>query len=521
MGELKPTDRKRLYITPFSAALLERFVPPSLAPSASNISAHTIETFPERAFGYVELPLVEAEKLKKKLNGMTLKGAKVHIEDAKPEKKRKAEVAETEEERKVKKKARKEEKKKREEGVLAGHELEEGRRVKRGWTGEGSEKKRDKKSKKVKSANDAMDGRKARLRTSVPPNKAPVGVKADGTGQVNKVKKEKKEKAEKGGKRNIIVVQEFARSQKPDITEELSVEGTAAVRYEDSRGWVDEDGKVVKAAFTSTRLKRGSLPNAVAMQTDSTSRLEGSADVAESDSDEAISSVVSSDPPTENEAADEAETEPKHELDERMSAQLDLGPVSNGQSTASDQTPVRDVPTLATEVHPLEALFKRPPPEPESASKPKPSPIDTSFSFFTSAPADDVEEDGAGHPPQTPHTKEDLEWRSMRSAAPTPDTAAIGKRFDFSLAQDEDEDDDEEELEGHTDLTEVQGDVQMSEGPGMMQNGLASDIKEESAFRKWFYDNRGDLNRTWKKRRRDERKQKRQRENKRLGRRIA
>ncbi|KAK0844462.1 hypothetical protein LTS02_015676 [Friedmanniomyces endolithicus] len=398
MGDVEPTDRKRLHITPFSAALLDRFIPQSLAPSASNISFHTVEIFPERAFGYVELPTVDAEKLKKKLNGMTLKGGKVHIEDAKPEKKRKAEVAETEEERKVRKKVRKEEKRKREEGVLAGHELEEGRRVKRGWTSEGSEKKRDRKSKKVKGA-DGVDGRKARLRTSVPPNKASAEVKTDSTGQMKKVKKEKKEKAEKSGKRNIIVVQEFAQSQKPDIAEEGSAGKTAAVQYEDSIGWVDENGKVVEALSTSTRPKRHSLPDPIPTQTNSSSKIEDSVDVDESDSDEAISSVLSSDPPSE----DEANIQPEHEVDER----------------------------------------------------------------------------------------------------------------------DEDEDEDEEEQEGHVDLTEVQEDVQMSEGPGMMQNVVASDVKEESAFRKWFYDNRGDLNRTWKKRRRDERKQKRQRDNKRLGRRIA
>ena len=516
MGDVEPTDRKRLHITPFSAALLDRFIPQSLAPSASNISFHTVEIFPERAFGYVELPTVDAEKLKKKLNGMTLKGGKVHIEDAKPEKKRKAEVAETEEERKVRKKVRKEEKRKREEGVLAGHELEEGRRVKRGWTSEGSEKKRDRKSKKVKGA-DGVDGRKARLRTSVPPNKASAEVKTDSTGQMKKVKKEKKEKAEKSGKRNIIVVQEFAQSQKPDIAEEGSAGKTAAVQYEDSIGWVDENGKVVEALSTSTRPKRHSLPDPIPTQTNSSSKIEDSVDVDESDSDEAISSVLSSDPPSE----DVANIQPEHEVDERVSAQTDIAPVSNSQSTAPERTPVRDLPEPANEVHPLEALFKRPAAEPESASKLKPSPIDTSFSFFTSGPTDDVEDEGAGYPPQTPHTKEDLEWRSMRSAAPTPDTAAIGKRFDFSLARDEDEDEDEEEQEGHIDLTEVQEDVQMSEGSGMVQNGVTSDGKEESAFRKWFYDNRGDLNRTWKKRRRDERKQKRQRENKRFGRRIA
>ncbi|TKA65538.1 hypothetical protein B0A55_09868 [Friedmanniomyces simplex] len=517
MGEEKLTDRKRLHITPFTPTLLDRFIPPSLASSASGISFHTIETFPERGFGYVELPAMEAEKLKKKLNGMTLKGAKVHIEDAKPEKKqkRKAEVEmETEEERKVRKKAKKVEKRKREEGVLVGHELDEGRRVKRGWTGDGSERKREKKGKKVKGVDGDFGGKKARFRTSVPLNKAPVDVKANGTGQ------DKKEKKEESARRKMVVVQEFAKAEKPSSTEGMSTKGTAAVRYEDSQGWVDEHGNVVEVPVKSKRPKKKSLPDPTPATTQllSSSTAKMSSGVAESDSDEAVSSVVSSDPPTE----DEAESEPGHGLTERVDVRKEKVSALNDPSTPPEHTPLRDAPKLATEVHPLEALFKRPAPKPESASKPKPSPIDTSFSFFTPGPTDDAEDEVAAYPPQTPHTKEDLEWRSIRSAAPTPDTAAIGKRFEFSLARDVDEDEDGESDESMgRDDDEVQEDVQMEGDASTALNGAVSDGKEESAFRKWFYDHRGDLNRSWKKRRRDERKQKRQRENKRLGRRVA
>ena len=83
------SDRIRLHITPFTAELHDRVIPPSLRPLAGNISYHTVQTFPERSFGFVELPSMEAEKLKKKLNGSTLKGTKIAIEEAKPPKKRK------------------------------------------------------------------------------------------------------------------------------------------------------------------------------------------------------------------------------------------------------------------------------------------------------------------------------------------------------------------------------------------------------------------------------------------------
>ena len=92
-------DRVRLHITPFNADLLDRFVRPSIRPLVGNVSYRSVQTQPERGFGYVEMPKPEAEKLKQKFNGTTLKGTKVRIEEAKPEKKRKAEPDETEEER--------------------------------------------------------------------------------------------------------------------------------------------------------------------------------------------------------------------------------------------------------------------------------------------------------------------------------------------------------------------------------------------------------------------------------------
>ncbi|KAK3641505.1 hypothetical protein LTR56_011319 [Elasticomyces elasticus] len=510
MGDDTQPDRKRLHITPFSSTLHDRFIPPSLQPLVSNISFHTVETFPERAFGYVELPVMEADKLKKKLNGMTLKGAKVRIEDAKPEKKRKAEAeAETEEERKVRKKSKRE-LKKREEGVLVGHEMEEGRRVKRGWTDDGSEKKKDKKSKKVKTTDESSNGKKMRFKTVVPPNQAPV----DGKAKVKTdEKKDRKEKEKKGKK--TTVVQEFGKAQKPVITGGISVNAKAA-RFEEGQGWVDEEGNVVEAPAKSTRPKRERRTDTAAAAAPLPSPVKTAVvNTAESDSDEEVSSVVSSD--TSSEA--DADSDSEDDTPEPSKAP----PTINTQVvTTPDDERLVDAPA---EVHPLEALFKRPAPKPESATKPKPSPIDTSFSFFTSGPAaEEAEEerDGETRPPQTPHTREDLEWRSVRSAAPTPDTAAIGKRFDFPLALDEDDElEDVEERDEDVEEVGQQEDLNMGDSTIVPVGTTVDDERQESEFRKWFYDNRGDLNRGWKKRRRDERKQKRQRENKRLGRRVA
>ena len=56
----------------------------------------------------------------------------------------------------------------------------------------------------------------------------------------------------------------------------------------------------------------------------------------------------------------------------------------------------------------------------------------------------------------TPFTQRDLEWRGLRSAAPTPDTAAIGRRFSFDWrkgSQEVDHDDGEELSDGGVEET--------------------------------------------------------------------
>ena len=119
------------------------------------------------------------------------------------------------------------------------------------------------------------------------------------------------------------------------------------------------------------------------------------------------------------------------------------------------------------------------------------------------------------HLPQTPHTKQDLEWRALRSAAPTPDTAGLGKRFRFAMDgaehNDEDSDDDiDDEM-----LDNTTGTI------GGARAAADGEAKEESEFRKWFYEHRGENNRAWKKKRKEAKKQQRQRENRRLSRKVV
>jgi hypothetical protein len=123
------------------------------------------------------------------------------------------------------------------------------------------------------------------------------------------------------------------------------------------------------------------------------------------------------------------------------------------------------------------------------------------FSFFGGG---DIEsEDEASAEPQTPFTpftKRDLQDRGLRSAAPTPDTSLINRRMNW-----EEEEDDEMEDDAAIDT------------PVSKSRSTKLDTKEETEFTKWFWENRGDNNRAWKKRRRDAAKEQRQRENRKKG----
>ena len=519
MGDLDSVhpqpDRIRLHITPLNAEIYNRIIPPSLQPLASNASFHNIQTFPERDYGFVELPAMEAQKLKKKLNGSTLKGSKMSVEEARPLRKRKSE-AEVDVDEGERKKAKREEtgrKRRREDGVIEGHELKEGRRIKRGWSGEDSKGARDngKRRDSKEAAHDQGEQTKLRFKTNLPANKTPT------VDEREKRKKDKKGKKGKGA--DQTVVEEFAKRRKS--RQDIALPNGArpgSQSYKDGKGWIDEDGQVVEPERKSRRRmkQRSASPD----EKSQSQALE--VDAVLGAADDRAGSGNGADESTEEQISDAESPE--------------------GSEESEDADPQGQTAGVPKEVHPLEALFKRPGPATSSEtpknttpSKPRPAPIDTSFSFFGSgggdADDDDVDMDGseagnaAAKPPVTPHTKQDLEWRSLRSAAPTPDTAAIGRKFSFPFANedlDEDEDEDKDMDVGDGQGEEAQN-ASEEAGQWSLRRSAKGDGKgkEESAFRKWFFENRGDLNRGWKKRRREERKVKRQRENRRLGRKVA
>ena len=159
-------------------------------------------------------------------------------------------------------------------------------------------------------------------------------------------------------------------------------------------------------------------------------------------------------------------------------------------------------------MHPLEALYKRPAGEEATP--------DAGFSFFGNND-DDIEEDAddgaapSSQVPMTPFSKQDFEFRNIRSAAPTPDTAHPSRSYNLwprggedDIAEEDEEDEDGEDQDAGEDTA-------MTDAANAGASADKSGSKSE--FQNWFWEHRGDLNRSWKKRRKTASKEKRNREN--------
>ena len=548
---------KRLHISPLNPELLSIVVPKPVLPLASNISYHSIQSSPERNYGYVTLPTAEADKIQKKLNGFILRGKKMRVGEARPEKgKRKLENDDAEEvEGSVTKKVRKEKRKsKGEDGVLPGVELPKERKVKRGWTEpeapakskekKGKKEKKDKKSKLKPSS--YTNEPELLFRTKVPPNAAPL---QDETSTIKK----KSNKRKNGEVDREVVVHEFSNTTKRPafLREAQTVNGEkGSSEYIESKGWVDEAGNLVEEASKArqTRSKastNGSTKEAKAPKKPTSQPpkveipiigLSTSTNTSPQllNEDETSSSGTSSD----SDSANEIDNAPPNK-----SIPPTLPKASSSASPASPTSPSTPPPRLhrlsitrssATPPppapHPLETLFKRPSTA-ASATPRKPNlEVTTSFSFFD-ASVDEAPLTGLAAP-QTPFTRRDLRERGQRSAAPTPDTAMPGKSF-WGLEREGGADDmdgdvsgpegmegyalpilgEEEEGDG---VAEEEGDGE-EEGEGGKKKSGAKKEKgtEESDFAKEFWEKRGERNRAAKRRVREAKKEMRRADNKR------
>ncbi|PVI07302.1 hypothetical protein DM02DRAFT_504561, partial [Periconia macrospinosa] len=555
----------RLHITPFNPALSKIYLPPSVLPLARNISYHTVETFPEKGFGYVELPAMEAQKLKKKLNGSTLKGSKVRIEDAKPEKRKVSEEAAEVDEDRPKKRSKKA---KKERGVLEGITLEDDRKVKRGWTEPPSKNRKEKKEKKSKDKDKEKKPRKESKYTKEPELlfKAKLTPTAAAEVSSKDKKKDKKEKKKSKSKKEVVVHEFEKNTKQPSFLKQakISTEKKPAVEYVNGQGWVDEDGNVVEPETGKARNRRllELVDTAPAKSTDEKQQSatpspksspaprsaqkqkenlvkRAASPVESSGSEDEASSVVSSSSEDEDSDSD-SDSQPgsKKETSDIASSPA---PASKADTPEISLTPSSPV---TKEVHPLEAIFKRAKPSlslgSDATSTPNKglAPINTSFSFFNGNADNDsmeVDVDNADNLPVTPYTQRDLEWRGLRSAAPTPDTAAVGRRFSFpwrngsqEVEEDEEESDEDGNLEAvksntkanasssHLPLVaEEKEDAEEEEEEEEAEAGASEDPEvPESEFKNWFWEKQGGVNRAWKKNRRGTLKSKRLTDNK-------
>lgn len=564
-------ERIRLHISPLNPELLQALVPPSVLPTASDISYHTLQTFPDRKYGYIELPAMEAEKIKKKFNGSILKGHRVRVEEARSKEKTKRSrerdaVDEAGEEHTAKKARKSKAKQKPGDGVLPGYELPESRKVKRGWTESKADKttipKKGRKEKKAKAKASSLTGQPECLfRTTVPPTaaKAP---------EVTSVSRSAAKLNKKGKSSQEVVVHEFSNTTKHGnfLRENQVTRGEKSIsEYVDGKGWVDKNGDVVEAeplthrprlkpkeitaaTYNNKTIFSGDVSNSSQRdsspedqhpklvissshhEVDDETSSSGTSSSSDSESEDIVEvSKALGEPITSAEASDEASisssgsdktTEEKFEESNsatwstsRSASSMSLDKEANATPKADDTN--TEAGTETKEVHPLEALFKRPQGTASSTPRKPTLEVRTSFSFFDPDAANET----SSHLtiPQTPFTQRDIQDRRLRSAAPTPDTAAPGKTFGNIWAGHPDneeagDDDDEEEL-AQPDLSSTP-----LAGKGSAPNEDEKGKPPESDFAKWFWEHRGETNRAWKKRRREAAKEQRQRENRRRGR---
>lgn len=509
----------RLHISPLSPGLLLSYLTPEQQTLACDISYHSIKTFPEKAFGYVTLPAMEAHRVKKKFNGATLKGSRVRVQEANPEK-RKVEPEEPSEESSGKKRR----KKAAEHGVLPGFELPADRTVKRGWTDpDARPATRSRKAKKEKDDEKPKQQpskytkqQELIFRTKLPP-----------TADVPKSKK-KKSKRETAAD---LVVHEFENTQQfPAFLKTTHVDRKSKIsrRFVEGEGWLDEDGNCVEEVNPSLK-RRKSSPKPDDRPADAPTKAKKKDKRKESPSKDVLiepEAAESNDIKSDGNSPAAPEAKPKRTSSRKSKPPaLELKPQQDDHSPEAEEPAAQDASETKDSnptPHPLEALYKRPKAEGASAVANEP------FTFFDGKEADEAPQDLAVEVPhfgtQTPKSRGEPRWN--RSGAPTPDTAYGRRRFSFSRGvvddkvDEEDEDEDEEEVERATKGEEAAEDGASDAGSDAEGDGEAEKPQEESAWSKWFWENRGHNNRAWKKRRREALREVRKRENKRLSKRI-
>ena len=614
-----PTQRIRLHISPFNESLVPSILNPRLTPSASNISFHTLQTFPERSYGFVDLSATEGKKLKNKLHGSILKGVQLLVEEARPSRTR-SEQGRNRYEEEDKSTRRIRYRRSFDPSCAAGRpilglRLPDHRRVQRGWTKPSSSIRRSgpkkPKDQLVRIRNTTTTAAAAAtttpstsfhheishclFRVQIPAHRTSI------------LPTSKSTKDAKMGKRRAqhdqgTVVREFSSTTKFSTflrDENVDKKGKSVSQYVDGKGWVDEDGKVVEGVSGSVNgrmpgLRQETRKRPRSRRTESEGRQENLETPQASPLDHLEAEVVpvpvekppstssrrtsrTARPKGSTEGPESPQTNSAHSSTHRTGPSLSITIPGEVTITQPGQVTITQPGQVTTgsgrQVHPLESIFKKPAlpghvseatPRTTIESKEQP------FNFFGHVDDDDDDDkEGDGERdrrgrtkvanllpvPLTPFTQQDFQHRGLRSAAPTPDTAAPGKRFSFSWRTDnedetvDDDDDDDDEVgdgdEGHqrnrpdesnktnvltppnsdqviewnTSADPNDHDVMKEGGDRDRRPPTNDDDDDQKPFEDRFWDERANTNRIWRRRKRETGKVRRRLENKRLARR--
>lgn len=549
-------ERKRLHISPFNPGLLPIVLSQSLLQHATNISFHAIQTSPEKNYGYVDLPAMDAEKLKKKLNGSILRGTKIRVDDARPENAKKAgnmndaRNEKPSDDGSVKERSKPGKRKAEKlDGVISGVELPDGRKVRRGWTEPAPSttgtmafkskiRKHDKKSKSKPSTFTTES--ECLFKTKLPPNSATNNTTT---------KKRKRDQPSRE-----IIVHEYANTKK-HATFLKNNQGSAGVslasEFVDGTGWIDQDGTILEEDPVQHRTSSGSIRNSnlrtnAGEEDTHSDAVRGSSSIpsihvfsvgntekAEDSADETSSSGTSSSSASDDQGNELVQVS-QGEIGARTESSVDAVESENSDPNTvehqargmsiNSNSPIRKARELIPkdpspepnasvgEIHPLEALFKKPKVAASGTPRKPCLAVSTSFNFFE--PDTEEGNDNSHLMPHTPFTQQDFRQRRQRSAAPTPDTAAPGRTFENvwenRSESDSDDDQDDNDDENDDDDSAKKAVKERDHSEGIKGSGE----KPESDFSKWFWEHRGETNRAWKRRRREAAKERRQTVNK-------
>jgi uncharacterized protein YdaT len=238
-----------------------------------------------------------------------------------------------------------------------------------------------------------------------------------------------------------VVVHEFCNTTKHSsfLREDSGRKETKIVsEFVDGKGWVDEEGNLVEDIVkTKGNRRKHMIERAVTDAVDEAQRSASgttSSDISEElpkrsvrtqDADQNVNDVTSF-------SGTSSDSELSKENHESVQS------VGRDEKIAKDASSISDAENIVSDIHPLEAIFKRPKHKPSNGT-PKPSsrspPHSTSLSLMPKMTQ-------RVHLLYLRHLLLDKTSSSEdRSAAPTPDTAAPGKTFSYAWPEADEEPD--------------------------------------------------------------------------------